>query len=168
MRFIFITLLFLLSSCDEAPIQSSVIACDDPSDFMLEDLNSSSSMYGDLVGPSTWDGEIRLFYFSSNEQWGTCVSRFASLNDLYEDYLDSSIDVYVIGIGKNNGTPVYEIIASNNLPWVKENSECNVWSEWEASNRDLYIMNKEDEIIEKINLTSGFDETQIKYIINGL
>jgi len=82
--------------------------------------------------------------------------------------LDSSIDVYVIGIGKNNGTPVDQITASNDLPWVKENAECNVWLEWEASNRDLYIMNKEDEIIEKINLTSGFDETQIKYIINGL
>jgi hypothetical protein len=68
MRFIFITLLFLLSSCDETPIQSSMITCDDSSDFMLKDLNSSSLMYGDIVGPSTWDGEIRLFYFSSNEQ----------------------------------------------------------------------------------------------------
>jgi hypothetical protein len=87
---------------------------------------------------------------------------------LYEDYLDSSIDVYVIGIGKDNGTPVGQITASNDLPWVKENAECDVWSEWGASNRDLYIMDKNGDIVEQINLTSGFDETQIKYIINGL
>ena len=75
------------------------------------------------------------------------MSRFASLNDLYEDYLDSSIDVYVIGIGQNNGTPVCQIIASNNLPWVKENINCNVWSGWGALNRDLYIMDKNGEIV---------------------
>ena len=80
MKFIFTTLLFLLSSCDETAPQSSVVSCDEtathPSmvscdasnSFMLEDLNSSSSMFGELVGPSAWDGEIRLFYFSSNEQ----------------------------------------------------------------------------------------------------
>ena len=72
MKFILITLLFLLSSCDETATDPSMgqelIACDDSSSFMLEDLNSSSSMFGELVGPSTWDGEIRLFYFSSNEQ----------------------------------------------------------------------------------------------------
>ena len=73
-----------------------------------------------------------------------------------------------MGIGKNNGTPVCDITASNNLPWVKENTNCNVWSEWEASNRDLYIMDKNGEIVAQINLTNNFDETQIKYIINGL
>ena len=142
--------------------------CDNPMLFMLQDLNTTSSTYGDIVGPTTWEGQIRLFYFSSNEQWGTCVSRFDSLNDIYNDYLNSNTSIQVIGVGKNNGTPVNDITASNNLPWVKENSECDVWSTWQASNRDLYIMNSEGEIIEQISLTNGVDETYIKYIINNL
>ena len=73
-----------------------------------------------------------------------------------------------MGIGKNNGTPVSQITASNDLPWVKENTECAAWSAWGASNRDLYIMDKNGEIVAQINLTNNFDETQIKYIINGL
>ena len=35
--------------------------------FQLLDLNTSSPSYGSLVGPQTYSGEIRLFYFSDNE-----------------------------------------------------------------------------------------------------
>ena len=73
-----------------------------------------------------------------------------------------------MGIGQNNGTPVSEMTASNNHPWVKENSEYNVWSTWEASNRDLYIMDQDGEIVEKINLDNGFNDPYIKNIIDGL
>ena len=36
--------------------------------FMLTDLNTTSPTYNTQIGPNTWAGEIRLFYFSSNEQ----------------------------------------------------------------------------------------------------
>tara|TARA_B100001250_G_C19553042_1_gene679893 strand:+ start:179 stop:358 length:180 start_codon:yes stop_codon:yes gene_type:complete len=58
-------------SCDENVVQGQngvVPSCEDPMLFALEDLNSTSSTYGDVIGPSTWDGQIRLFYFSTNEQ----------------------------------------------------------------------------------------------------
>ena len=35
--------------------------------FQLLDLNTTSPSYGSLVGPQTYSGEIRLFYFSENE-----------------------------------------------------------------------------------------------------
>ncbi len=129
------------------------------------DLNSTSSTYSNQIGAHTWDGEIRLFFFSANEQCELCINRFDQLNDLYLDYLSSDVDVYVIGVGQNNEIPVDQITDGNNLPWVKDDE---AWSEWGASNRDLYIMDKNGEIEEKINLTIGFDETQIKFIINGL
>ena len=96
------------------------------------------------------------------------MSRFGALNEIYNDYLNSSTNVQVIGVGKNNGTPVNNITSSNNLPWVKENSTCDVWSTWEASNRDLYIMDRNGEIAQKISLLNSIDETYIKYIIEGL
>ncbi len=170
-NFIFTFLLLVLMSCDENVVQGQngvVPSCEDPMLFALEDLNSTSSTYGDVIGPSTWDGQIRLFYFSTNEQWNTCVSRFASLNNIYNDYLDTPIDVIVIGIGGNNNIPVNQITTSNNLPWVKENSNCNIWDEWDASNRDLYIMDLNGAIVLEQNLTAGVDETYLKYIINSL
>ena len=94
------------------------------------------------------------------------MSRFASLNDLYLDYLSSDIDIYVMGIGQNNNTPVDDMTANNNLPWVKDNSENNIWSAWGVSNRDLFIMDMNNRIVKVINLTSGFDETSIKSIID--
>ena len=96
------------------------------------------------------------------------MSRFASLNNIYNDYLDTPIDVIVIGIGGNNNIPVNQITTSNNLPWVKENSNCNIWDEWDASNRDLYIMDLNGAIVLEQNLTAGVDETYLKYIINSL
>tara|TARA_B100000579_G_scaffold408227_1_gene396163 strand:+ start:609 stop:836 length:228 start_codon:yes stop_codon:yes gene_type:complete len=74
----------------------------------------------------------------------------------------------VIGIGQNNNVPVDKITENNNLPWVKANDNCDVWLNWEAQNRDLFILNKDNEIIEKINLTESFDETQIRFIIEGI
>ena len=169
MKSIFIILFLIFSACDENPVDSSGNLPSNPISFSLQDLNTSSGTYNDFIGPDTWDGEIRLFYFSDDETWDICVSRFDSLNSLYIYYhQQTSTDIYVIGIGRDDSTPVSEITASNNRPWVKENSEYNVWSTWNASNRDLYIMDRDGEIIDKINLTSSFPQNQIKSVIDGL
>jgi len=73
-----------------------------------------------------------------------------------------------MGIGQDNSISVEEITSNNNLPWVKENGNCYIWSDWNAQNRDLFIMNQSKEIVSVINLSSGFDQTQIKFIIEGL
>ena len=58
--------------------------------------------------------------------------------------------------------------SGNNLPWVKDQTDNTTWSSWNASNRDLYILNKNDEITEVINLSSSFDEEYIKSVIDNL
>jgi len=74
-----------------------------------------------------------------------------------------------MGVGQNNSIPVNEITSGNNLPWGKEIDGCNIWSDWNASNRDLFIMDKNGDIVQAINLTAEpFPETEIKFIINGL
>ena len=168
MKRIFIILFLIFSACDENPVDSSENLPSNPISFSLQDLNTSSGTYNLFIGPDTWDGEIRLFYFSDDETWDICVSRFDSLNNLYMYYQQTNTHIYVIGIGEDNSTPVSEMTASNNRPWVKDNSEYNVWSNWGATNRDLFIMNPEGEIIEIIDLTSGFNQNLIEEIIDNI
>ena len=97
------------------------------------------------------------------------MDRFDSLNELYLDYQQNEdINVYAMGVGQNNSVSINLITQNNNLPWVKSIDGCNVWSDWGAMNRDLFIMDKNNEIVSIINLTQNFDETQIRYIIENI
>ena len=100
------------------------------------------------------------------------MSRFASLNILYNEYKNSAIlnDIIVIGIGKDNDESIDQITSGNNLPWLKDNnSEFNqVWDNWGVANRDLIFLNKQGEYKYKLNLTSQFSSTEINSIIDCL
>lgn len=70
----------------------------------------------------------------------------------------------LIGIGKHNSTPIDEILADNKItPWVKDNIENFTWSEFQATNRDLFFIDKNGLFYSKENLSSVFDE----YLIQG-
>ena len=89
------------------------------------------------------------------------------MNDLFLEYQASILeDIIIIGIGANNNIEVDNIISGNDLPWVKDDEQNNVWSNWDASNRDLFFMNKQGDYSYKINLTSGFNTNYIKSIID--
>ena len=100
------------------------------------------------------------------------MSRFASLNTLYNEYKNSAIlnDIIVIGIGKDNDESIDQITSGNDLPWLKDNnSEFNqVWDNWGVANRDLFFLNKQGEYKYKLNLTSQFSSTEINSIIDCL
>jgi len=100
------------------------------------------------------------------------LSRFASLNTLYNEYKNSAIlnDIIVIGIGKDNDESIDQITSGNDLPWLKDNnSEFNqVWDNWGVANRDLIFLNKQGEYKYKLNLTSQFSSTEINSIIDCL
>ena len=100
------------------------------------------------------------------------MSRFASLNTLYNEYKNSAIlnDIIVIGIGKDNDESIDQITSGNDLPWLKDNnSEFNqVWDNWGVGNRDLIFLNKQGEYKYKLNLTSQFSSTEINSIIDCL
>ncbi len=97
------------------------------------------------------------------------MDRFDSLNELYLDYQQNEdINVYVMGVDHGDRRIIKKITQNNNLPWVKSIDGCNVWSDWGALNRDLFIMDKNNEIVSIINLTENFDETQIRYTIENI
>ncbi len=100
------------------------------------------------------------------------MSRFASLNTLYNEYKDSATlnDIIVIGIGRDNDESTDQITSNNDLPWLKDNSSefGQVWSNWNVSNRDLIFFNKQGEYKYKLNLTSQFNTDEINSIIDCL
>ena len=100
------------------------------------------------------------------------MSRFASLNTLYNEYKNSAIlnDIIVIGIGKDNDESIDQITSGNNLPWLKDNNSefGQVWDNWGIENRDLIFLNKQGEYKYKLNLTSQFSSTEINSIIDCL
>ena len=135
--------------------------------FNLQDLNPNSSSYNYNINPESFPGIIRLFYFSSNENWGTCINRFGSLNDLFIEYQTSVLeDIMIIGIGGDNNIEVENMVSGNILPWVKDNELNNVWSNWNVSNRDLFFIDKQGNYSYKINISSSFDSDYIKSIID--
>ena len=71
----------------------------------------------------------------------------------------------IIGIGGNNNIEVDNMVADNTLPWVKDNGLNNVWSTWDASNRDLFFIDKQGYYSYKINISSSFNSDYIKSII---
>ena len=72
----------------------------------------------------------------------------------------------IIGIGGNNNIEVDNMVADNIIPWVKDNELNNVWSNWNASNRDLFFIDKQGNYSYKINISSSFDSDYIKSIID--
>ena len=69
--FIFLMSFLLIISCDNASNNDS-IACDDFSEielssFSLLDLNETSSTYDELINIEIFTEDIKLFYFSDNE-----------------------------------------------------------------------------------------------------
>jgi len=72
----------------------------------------------------------------------------------------------IIGIGEDNNIEVDNIVSGNILPWLKDDDQNNVWSNWGALNRDLFFMDKQGNYSYKINLTSEFNSQYIKNIID--
>jgi len=96
------------------------------------------------------------------------LNRFGSLNSIFFDYGGFNSDLRIIGIGKNNDLSINNIITNRILPYVKDNSDENVWGNWCCEDRDLYFLDRNGKYYTKINLTSGFPENNIKEIINQL
>ena len=136
--------------------------------FSLIDQNSYSETYGENIGPQFFQNKVTLYYFPYSETWGTCLNRFGSLNSIFFDYGGFNSDLRIIGIGKNNDLSINNIITNRILPYVKDNSDENVWENWCCEDRDLYFLDRNGKYYTKINLTSGFPENNIKEIINQL
>ena len=134
----FLLILFVFIGCD----QNDNFECGPPEypSFSLTDLNPLSVTYNDTIGPD---------YFL-NEYGG----------------VDS--ELIIIGVGKNDNIQIDGIIENRSLPYVKDNEHNNVWDTWCPDDRDLYFLNKNGKYHSKINLNSGFPESQVKNLIDQL
>lgn len=166
---IIISLLFV--SCDS---EDSVSPENTPANYnySLEDLNPTSSSYQESVGTSYSLNKITIHYFG-HYSWGTCSARFEQLNNLYESLLSDGYDqVKLIGIGKNSHISFLNNWTDNNNASVcADASPFPTWSDWGASQRDLFILDHSGEMVFNQNISSGIPddlETTIVNLINEI
>ena len=129
--------------------------------YELEDVNTNSSTYGDMIGASFFTDKIMLHYFGSF-YWLICTTRFGELNDIYNDLNDQGFPIELVGIGKTNeSSGLYNWTEGNNTPICADNTPYNVWNGWNATQRDLYITDINGSLVFHENITSGIPENLI-------
>ena len=125
-------------------------------DFLLEDINPLSDTYEQFIGPSYFAEHMVIIGFF-HEYWGSCRARFGLLNDIYLDLVSENIeDVKIIGVGKDQYTTSLDgMIDGRVLPWVQDSSSNNyeLWSNFEANQRDIFFINIEGQIDTSFNIT---------------
>ena len=127
-------------------------------DFNLRDLNSTSPTYDEIVGPSYFGNTVSIVYFG-HFSWGLCTVRFGELNDIYETLIaDGYTQVNLFGVAKDahistlsNWTNDYDacVVADSNVNGYP------VWTNWDASQRDLYLLDHNQNIVFHDNIGSG-------------
>ena len=125
-------------------------------DFNLEDLNESSSFYGQEVGPSYFENTVSIVYFG-HYNWGLCTTRFGQLNDIYETLIaDGYNQVNLFGVGKDSHIgSLSNWTANNDVSVVADSSPFLIWNDWDASQRDLYLLDHNQNIVFHDNIGSG-------------
>lgn len=141
-------------------------------DYSLEDLNPSSNYYQENVGTSAFNGNVTLHYFGYFS-WGLCTSRFGQLEDVYQSLLSNGYtQVNLVGVGSishlnslNNWT------GSNDASVCADVSGSPVWNQWGASQRDLYVLDHEGNVILEQNISGGLPanlESTVIDLINNI
>ena len=124
-------------------------------DYSLEDLNSSSESYGENVGTSYYTDHVTLHYFGYFT-WGTCTNRFGELNEVYENLKSQNYSVELVGIAYDSQiNNLGNWANNNNAPIVVDSSPYDTWNDWGASQRDLFILDKNGNFVSQQNITSG-------------
>ncbi len=137
-----------------------------PIDYLLEDINSSSLSYGNQIGPTYFENQITLNYFG-HFNWGTCSARFGQLNDIVNDLKSQYYPVELIGIGKESHiNNLGNWTNNNNTPVCSDKSPFPIWTGWSASQRELYILDQNMELVFRQNITSGLPNNLSEIIKN--
>ena len=144
-------------SCEDSTDQNNELDSH-PFDYLLEDINSSSQSYGNKVGPSYFEDKITLNYFG-HFGWGTCAARFGQLNDLVNDLKSQDYPLELVGIGKDSHiTSLGNWTNNNNAPVCSDQSPFPTWTSWAASQRELYVLDQNNELVLQQNVTSGLPD----------
>lgn len=138
------------------------------SNFNLEDLNENSDYFGQIVGPAEFSNQVSIVYFGYF-YWGTCTSRFGELNDFYQELLSAGNGekVKLFGVGKDSHINQLSNWTNQNESIVSaDSSPFTVWNSWDASQRDLYILDAEGNIQYHQNITGGISNSVYDLVYN--
>ena len=122
-------------------------------DYYLEDINNLSSTYGQIISPVFFQGNVTLHYFGS-QQWEICTARVGQLNTLYQDLLNQNIkNVQIIAIGIDQKSSFNTNWTDDNtIPVVIDISTKDTWTNWGASQWDLFFLDTNGNYVEDFNI----------------
>ena len=137
--------------------------------YSLEDINPSSTSLGQQIGPSFFEDHVTLHYFGYFT-WGTCTNRFGQLNNLYENLKSQGYNVELIGIsnGSASSSSHGNWTSNSDSPVCVDGSDEEVWTAWSASQRDLFVLDLDGNLVLQQNITSGLPDNLDSLIINLL
>ena len=170
-RNLLIILCLFSMSCDSST-ESDQSFNFDLTEFALQDINPNSTTYGSYISLSDYSDNVQIYYFPFKSTWGLCKSWFSLLNEISQEYTANGYNVFIAGIVKSTDDSSIDGMVNNNpLPYLQDgiaqgDYTNNVWSNWEAADRDLYIINKNINW-EKVNL-NGMSEEEAKESIKNL
>ena len=136
-------------------------------DYTLVDLNPNSTSFQENVGPNISSDQITLHYFGYY-YWGICAARFEQLDDLLEGINDLGYSqVKLVGIGKSTHESSLGNWTSGNASSVcMDESPFNVWNGWSASQRDLFVLDHNGDLVLSQNISSGLPSNLQSTIID--
>ena len=111
-------------------------------EYSKEDLNSTSSSYGQMVWSPTYDGFITLHYFTT-QGWAGWTSIFGQLSDFQEELHEEGFDkVVIIGIGQSAQQNFNSNFCTNSdLPLINDQSpNLPIHSAFSGEHRSLVVM----------------------------
>ncbi len=124
-------------------------------DFVLMDVNTSSARFGEEVMPRDYKGQVSAWYFG-HSNCSICSLRFGEL-DLIQKSLDADgYDIAILGVN-DSGLEAYNtaFCEGRDLPWLQDQPRENVWKSWQAHWRDLFVLDAENELVFRTNLTDN-------------
>ena len=101
-----------------------------------------------------------------------CISWFSLLNQIHQEYVSIGKTIFVAGISKKtDNSSIDDIVTNKQIPYLKDGIAQgdyvnNVWDNWEANDRDVYVIDK-DMNWTKINL-NGLSEDEAEQSIKDL
>ena len=136
--------------------------------FNLEDLNENSAYFGQTVGPEEFSNQVSIVYFGYF-YWGICTSRFGELNDFYQELISAGHNdkVKLFGVGKDSHINQLSNWTNQNESIVSaDSSPFSVWNSWDASQRDLYILDSDGNIQYHQDISSGISNSVYDLVYN--
>ncbi len=111
-------------------------------EYSKEDLNSTSSSYGQMVWSPTYEGYITLHYFTT-QGWAGWTNIFGQLSDFQAELHEEGYDkVVIIGVGQSVQQNFNSNFSANSdLPLINDQSpDLPIHANFNGEHRSLVVM----------------------------